>query len=229
MSFTITRGKTLIEVPHQSGTIVVAHPFYGPANAKELQRQIRAESAVQLREATLGEVVSFLHPAYTDTDAQKVDEFVNAKDIMRNQYVRSFTTVSFDPNTKLAYITDAADFDENSVAKTNLDNLIQRAHANDSSVRTIALSDITGGAKKSKQLEKNKYLIALVGQEGAVKLAKIASQHPAKEGYVNLPDFSQRADRIVSLRSGDGGGLVVSSSIGNYDNGCAFGIVQTTK
>lgn len=229
--YQIERGLTRIAVPHGAGTLAVAHPFYGPTIAKDLRTKIRANTIAQLREPTLAEVVSFANVAYKkDTEP----EFRDATGIMKQRYFRGFTATHVADDKRLdsglVYIVDFPEFADNGRVYVNNDTLVRMLKEKSSSARTIAKADMPQtGERTPKQLAKDKYVIALVGEEGAEKSAKLAERHPRKEGYVWVPQSSQPATTIAALGSYWVGRLYVSGYGELGDGGSAFGVLASAE
>jgi hypothetical protein len=226
-SYKIIRGRTTIAVPHLGGELVVGHPFYGPDNALNLQRKIRAD---RLREASFGEAVSFLEQVFCSGKSEP--EFEEAKGIMKGRYARGFTGILYDPTEEVAYFADLPKFNESSVVVMDKGELVARVKRGDKSVRTLKFNQIKDGEKTPSQIAKDAYFIALAGsEEGAEKTARIAEAHPAKKGYLWLPQLS--GDKPIVRTAGldsDGGRLVVCGDyFGDYTGSFAFGVLDSAE
>jgi len=119
----IRQGRTEIEVPYSEGSLVVAHPFYGPANARNLRSKIRGDNLV---EPTTKEVAIFAESLFGDE--RKIGQELTR--IMKNRYLRAFTGILYDPETKLASFVDYPEFDKRSIV--GRDDLIKRVKAEES-------------------------------------------------------------------------------------------------
>ena len=203
--------KTEMEFPYQGKTLSAMYPFFGPANSKTLQEEIERE---KYKESTFPELVSFINH-YFNSEESKAKEF---RKIMRTKYFVVFTGVLFLPWKKEVCFIDHPSFDRGSVV--DVDDLESRLRMND--VRSkISLDNIETGSIPWDKIAKNPLVIALSGgEEGAEKLAEIASWHPDKKGHIFVPDvsnFSSPQARIPLLYSyGNGRSLTVSLNGSGY-------------
>jgi hypothetical protein len=225
-SYNIIRRRTTIAVPHLSGELIISHPFYGPGNALNLQRKIRADG---LREASFGEAVSFLDQAFCSEKSEP--EFEEAKRIVSDDYVRGFTGILYDPTEEVVYFADLPEFNEDSIVIVDND-LTARIKRGDKSVRTIKFNQIKDGEKTPSQIVKDAYIIALAGsEEGAEKTARIAESCPMEKGYLWLPKLSgdKPIIKIAYLGFFGDGRLCIggnSCGRGDYRSSYAFGVLN---
>ena len=190
----ITQGRTIIEFPESK--LLVAHPFYGPADSKTLREQIRKDGLI---EPTSSQLAVFAHSLYGGE--RQIEQEVT--DRMKNSYFRGFTGILFDPKEKLAYFIDYPEFDEKGIV--DRDNLIKRTGE---SRAQVPFEHLVEGAVDWRKVAKHLYFVAWAGgEEGAEKLGELASRHPRKEAYVWVPNVSQLKQpeaRTAALGSGDG-------------------------
>ena len=165
-------GRTEMDFPHQGQILTAVHPFYGPANSFTLLRQIRGtqESPTGYREPTSPELTSFVHKFFNREEPQARE--VNR--IMRANYFRGFTGILYLPKEKVAHFIDNPEFDENSTV--NRDNLLARLSE---SRAQVPFEFLKQGPVSWRDVGKHPYFVAFAGsEEGAGKLAQLASQYP---------------------------------------------------
>ena len=217
--YQITHGKTLIEVPHNGGPRTFVYESHGPDDYFNVSNSIEKEG---LSMPTTAETVSFIHPAFTSAKEEK--EFSEIKSIMKNQWLWCSTGILRVPKEG-AYIEDNPKVNGKELIMDKSE-LVKRLEANDSSVRFVPFGFKTG-LMTSRELEKNAYIRALAGDEGAEKLADIADKFKSNPYLFSFDSVNRPVKRVSSLDSGwylDGDGLDVS---GDHDgigrDGCAFG------
>ena len=188
------RERTEIDISYSDGTLTVAYPFYGPANAKTLREQIRQDN---LQEPTSKELAIFAEAMY----GGKKKEEKNATKKMRENYFRGFTGILYVPKTQLAHFIDYPEFDENSILDTQ--NLLLRLR---DSYAQVPFEYIRPGVIEWTQVAKHPYIQAWAhGEEGAERLAELTSKPPAKTAHICVPDVSNMKEpeaRLASLDSG---------------------------
>ncbi|MDP1696089.1 MAG: hypothetical protein Q8L29_04200, partial [archaeon] len=86
--------------------------------------------------------------------------------------------------------------------------------------------------QRPSELAKNAFVIALAGEEGAEKLAKIAENYRNNPGVWSFQNVDEEIARVSGL---DGDYLGVRLLVNGYDfdgdngnSGCAFGVSQTS-
>ena len=188
-----------MDFPHQRKILTAVHPFYGPANSLSLQRQIRADG---LDELGMPEVVSFVDEYFGGKGPQAED----VNQIMKKRYFRAFTGILYNPEKRgWVTFTERPVFNDGSII--DRDNLIQRVKKGDF-YSHVSLAKAREGEIDWKKVAKHPYLRAFAGEEGAEKLARIASLHPTKAVYLFVPNVSglkepiARAAGLVSLWNG---------------------------
>ncbi len=217
-------GRTEMDFQHEGKTLTAVHPFYGPANSRTIQNLIRKDGYV---EPTSAQLTSFVHE-YFDGSEQQAQEVTQ---IMRDRYFRGFTGILYVPESKgkgLAHFIDYPEFDKKSFV--DKDNLLKRL---DESRAQVPFEHFKDGSVDWNKVAKNPYFVAWAGgEEGAEKLAELASKHPDKEAYIWVPDVPNLKEpiaRIATLVSDwDGGRLDVFSDdyVGDFEGSCAFGVLE---
>jgi len=228
----VTRGQTIIEVPHLEGNLQVIHPFLQGTYfnlAKRIDKQ-------GLQRPTMAETVSLIHDAYKNPDDDEVisDEI---KSRMKNRWFYTFNGILYTPQG--AFLQDNPEFTENASTANDLimneSDLKSRLGSREE--HGIVYSDdglvrfVPYGFKRENQspleLSKNSYVIALAGEEGADKLAYIASKHNEKPYLNTLIIGNEPVKRVAALDFDWYGGRL--SVDGNYlvlAGGCSFGVAK---
>ena len=206
-----------MEFPHQGKKLTASHPFFGPANSKELQAEIKRE---KYTEPTFPELTSFIYHYFNGKgpQAEEINEIMNTK------YFVGFTGVLYLPRKKEVCFIDHPAFDRGSVV--DLDNLETRLRLNEARAR-VSLDNIETGSVPWNKVAKNPFFIAVSGgEEGAEKLAELASKHSEKKGHIFVPkisNFTSPQARIPLLYSYQNG-----SSLTVTLNGSGFSINSYT-
>ncbi len=214
--------QTEMEFPHQGKTLAGRHPFFGPANSKTLLDNIKHE---RYTEPTFPELTSFVHHYYSENTpwAEEI------KEIMTTKYFVGFTGILYLPKKKEVCFIDHPAFHRDAVV--DVDNLLSRLKLNEVRDRVPVDNTETGTVPWNK-IAKNPFFIAVCGgEEGAEKLAEIASKHTDKKGHIFVPDisyFTAPQARIALLYSYDKGrSLTVSLNGSGYSiNSYAFGLIK---
>ena len=213
-------GKTEMSFPHQGNILTAVHPFYGPANSRTLQSLIRKDG---LKEPTSAELASFVHEYFNGNEPQAKE----VTQIMKDRYFRGFTGILYVPDQKLAHFINYPEFDEDSCVDTK--NLLQRIGE---SYANVPFEHLKGDLVDWREVGKHPYFVAWAGsQEGAEKLAELASKHPKKQVSIFVPNVSnlkEPTSRVAGLGSGwfDSRLYVGSDVHGDYEDGSSFGVLE---
>ncbi len=214
--------KTEMEFSHQGEKITAIYPFFGPADSKTLLSIIKLE---KYSAPAFPELTSFVHH-YFSGEGKHSEEIT---EIMNTKYFVGFTGILYLPQEKEVYFMDHPKFDMASVVDT--DNLISRIRLNDFRTR-VSLDGIETGTLPWNKIAKNPFFIAVSGgEEGAEKLAELASKHQTKNGHIFVPkisNFMSPQARIPLLYSYDRGrSLTVSlNGSGSTTNSYTFGLIK---
>jgi len=211
-----------MEFPYKGKKLAARHPFFGPANSKTLIDSIRHEGHT---EPTFPELTSFVHHYYSENTPQAEE----IREIMTTKYFVGFTGILYLPRKKEVCFIDNPAFHRDAVV--DVDNLLSRLKLNEVRDR-VPVDNVETGTMSWDKITKNPFFIAVCGgEEGAAKLAEIASQHTDKKGHVFVPDmsyFTTPQARIALLYSYDKGrSLTVSLNGSGYStNSYTFGLIE---
>ena len=215
-------GKTEMDFPHQGKTLTAAYPFYGPANSRTLQNLIREDGYI---EPTSAQSTSFVHEYFNGDEPQAKE----VNQIMRNKYFSGFTGILYVPKEGIAHFIDYSKFNENSIV--DKDNLLKRL---DESYAQVPFEHLKGGSIDWRKVAKHPYFVAWAGgEEGAEKLAELASKHPGQKAYIWVPDVSNLKEPIARIATLDfnwvGPGLCVFSNYHGNEDSFAFGVLKDAE
>ncbi len=213
-----------ITVPHGKGEITFLAPYFGSGNYTSVRLGIESAG---LRMPTYAETVSLAYDALVADRSGKYSETV--RNLMKSSWLRASNGILYVPD-KGAYIQDSPELKngqlKNGQVKMDESYLVRRLEAKDSSVRYVPFGFKTE-VQTSRELEKNPFVIALAGEEGAAKLGEMADKFRNKPyvwsfGKVDSPTI--RFAGLGSDRDFGYGRLDVDGGSWNGGNGYAFGV-----
>ena len=224
----VREGRIELIVEHKGEDLTFVYPFVGPSTYLDCLSQLRERN---LRGPTLGETVSLLYAAFNSSD--KYSEEI--KRIMKNNRFFGFTGSLYLPRGEGDYSNGVIILDNPEIinGRVSMDkkSLVEKLELSDSSVRFIPFGYKTG-EQTGGELSKNSFILGLVGQEGAEKLAAISDKH-SRGLYVwsfkQVNDELTRVSTLGSLRSLDYGRLVVGGdcwSVSGSNSGYSFGVLD---
>jgi hypothetical protein len=215
--------KTEMEFPHQGNSLTAAYPLFGPANSRTLQNEIKREGYV---EPTFPELTSFIHHCYFNGEPAHVGKI---DEIMKTKYFVGFTGVLYLPGKNEVCFIDHPSLERASVVDSDYLQTIQRLHEN---CNRVNLDDVETGSVPWNKIANNPLFRAVGGcEEGAEKLAELASRHSDKNGYIFVPkisNFSSPQARIILMYSyGGGKSLTVTlNGSGSSRNSYSVGLLK---
>jgi hypothetical protein len=212
-SMEVIEARTLIRVPHLGGKLTFAYPVKGPGNYQEVGGQIdNDKKPSQLYRPTTAETISLIYAAFQDEDNKYSQEII---DIFKSRHFWCFTKNLWTP--KGVYVVDDKDG-----SKLNRKDLEKRLEQKDTSVRFVP-NGFKLREQTPKELEANPYVIAHAGEEGAQKLAKIASEFKNNPLVYGLGNVTQDTERVTGVNSDLNGYWLgfYCDCFDGYWNGCA--------
>ena len=239
--YEIRKGRTEIDVSHEGERLTYSHPAFR-GNVPNLADKIEKAGLIK---PTFGQTISIIHPAYVDQEGNKVDpnqlpdELKDTRKLMERAWGYAFT---FTRNGKEGvYVQDLPEMEDGRAIMEESD-LVKKLGSRE--VRGVVFSDdnnirfVPYGFKTGTinifDFSRNPLLIGLSGsEETAEKAAEIARTHISKPwiGY-NLTKDDEPQTRVSWLDSGGGLGDrwldVGGNYLGDYDLGCAFGVLPKT-
>jgi len=179
-----------IKVNHQGRDLIFSSQAYGPDTYANVQSAIEQNGLVA---PTMAETAFIAHWAFYN-DLEHADEI---RQIMKDRWLWAFTGSLYTPNG--VYVQDHPEI-RGGMPFMEEQGLIKKLEANDSSVRFIPF-EYQRGEMTSLQLAKNKYVIALAGEEGAGNLAEVADKHERKPYVHSLESVNEPTIRVSALDS----------------------------
>jgi hypothetical protein len=218
-------GIKEMDFSHNGKILTARYPFYGLVNCSSLLTQIKEEG---LREPTAPELVSFMEEYFggEEPEAQEIKKIFG-----RGKHFIGFTGVLSMP-FGVAYFIDYPKFKEGAIDKDDLLNRLGESRAE------VPFESFKEEAVGWRRVAKHPYFIAWAGgEEGAEKIAKLASKHPSKEASVSSVtvwsdnrSLPKPTARITSLDSSAWAGYrltVNSDKFGSIDHlNYTFGMLR---
>lgn len=210
-------GRTKLLITHKGEDLTFLHPAYGPNTYVNVGTQIEQN---RLARPTMAETASLFHVAFNSDD--KYSEEI--RDIMKNRWLWAFTGNLYVPN-KGVYVQDYPEIRDGTPFMDE-SKLVKRLEANVSDVRFVPFGFKIKSMSPS-ELEKNEYIIALAGEEGAEKLAEVADKYrdtPYLWGFKSVDEPLTRVSALGSLWCVGRRVGVLGDIHGKGRDGCAFGV-----
>jgi len=220
----VKEGKTKITVTHNRKDLTFLYPAHGLGNYVEVGKEIEKAN---LKKPTMAETASLAHAAFDSTGKYSKE----IMELMEKNWLWVFTGTLYVPNNG-AFIQDNPEIRDGMPYMEESD-LVNKLEKNDPSVRFVPFGYKIGDLTP-KELEKNKYVIALAGEEGASKLAEVA-EHRDQLMLWGFGYIDELTTRVSVARFGwDDGGHWMGLGGGRYGNWCssggfAFGVQKKTR
>ena len=228
-----TIGKSYLTVPHEGGELSFAYPAFR-GNYGNVAKQIDNE---KLKRPNSSKTASLVYDAWKSPKEQYSSEIIS---ILKDNCLWEFTGNLYLPkldeeiNNGVILDLDSQNlkFNENGKLVMDKNSLVQRLKNNDSLVKFVPFGFKTG-KQNLIEFEKNPYIQAKYGKEGAEKIAEIASKYKNKPYINSFNSVDQEEARMSALvRSWNfGGRLSVYGDYwyGYYYDGRAFGVCAPGK
>ena len=176
----------------------------------------------RLSRPTMSQTSSLVYGAFLPLIDKSTPDNEHAKWIRRlieNRPLFGFTIIHYIPN-KGAYIQDHQGYTDGVHPNVLMEesDLVKKIESNDSSVKFIPFGFPVGEISPS-ELGNNPFLIALAGQEGAEKLAKVADTFKYKPFLESLESVEEPMVRVSSLDSNRGLNLKIGAFFDGFGDG----------
>lgn len=212
----VKEGRTELTVVHNGEDLTFIHPYFGSDTYANVGDQITAVKEIKLRTPTMAQTASLVNTAFNSDDRYSEE----IKQLMKDSGLWAFTGILYVPGEG-AYIQDYPEVKEGKPYMEKSD-LVSKLEKKDPSVR-FAPFGFKINEMTPKELAKNKFVIALAGEEGADKLAEVAGKHNINPYLWSFESVDKLETKVSALCSGRGSGrLVVGGDRGDW-NGFAFG------
>src|SRR3989338_2647293 len=216
----IKEGRTELTADHLGRDLTFIHPHFGPDTYANVGSQIEQADLIR---PTMSQITSLVHTSYNSNDRYS-KEIV---ELMKDAYLRGFTGSHYVPN-KGAYIQEDPQI-RNGMPFMDESDLVRKLEANDPNVRFVPFGFKTEEMTPI-QLANNDYVKALVGEEGAEKLAEISDKHRYKPYLYSFESVDEPLTRVSALLSNwnlDDRLYVLGNYHGFNWYGYSFGVSRT--
>jgi hypothetical protein len=223
----VEKGKTKLIVDHLGRDLAFIDPVYGPDKLGTIKQQIQEEG---LQAATIAETISLIHGALKSKSQHSIDLIYSVSHI----FLLGDTGMLYVPQEGI-YIQDSP-ISKFGFIQMDQSELEAKITEGDPSVRYIQRSsgdfEFYGGSdgKSALELSENSLAIALVGEEGAYKLAQIVQDHGVRVSVEDGFEYSTSSGphltqlHIDSYRGGKVDSISLSSAVGFCDESYLFGV-----
>jgi len=215
-------GKSsLNEVPHGEGTLTFQYPSFKGTYGK-VAELIDSEG---LKRPTSPELASLVYDAWKNPKGEGESEILK---ILKNNWFWEFTGNFYLPKSNeevnngviIVYNPDI----KNGVLSMDKSSLIKRLNENDSDVKFVPFGYKTE-TQTPNELEKNSYIIARYGEEGAEKIAEVSSKYKVNPYLFSFKSVDEERQRMSALDYDWGGYRLDVGGIWDDDyDGHSFGV-----
>ena len=219
-------GKTYLTVPHKGGSLTFQYPSF-EGTYEKVAEQIDKE---KLKRPNSPETASLVYDAWKNPKGKYESEIVK---ILKDAWLWEFTGNLYLPKSNEevnnGVILEYNPTIENGKLAMDKSSLIKRLNENDSNVKFVPFGYKLENQKPS-ELEKNPYIIARYGEEGAEKIAEVASKYRSSPYLWSFNSVDEEKTRMSALGGFlYGGGLDVGGFWVVNLRGRSFGIVDEKK
>jgi len=217
-------GKTYLrEIPHEGKAFDVEHPSFKGTYAK-VADQINESGLIM---SSSSQVASLVYDAHQNPEGKYEAEIIG---ITKNAYLWESKGNLYLPKSK-DFVSNGVILENNPSiinGRLNMDksSLIKRLEENDPNVKFVPFGFKTGG-QSWKELGKNPYIVARYGEEGAEKIAEVASKYKSNPRLWSFNSTDEEKKFVSSLVGSwyfDGRLVVGGDDWVCDDSGHAFGV-----
>jgi len=215
-------GKSYLnKIPHEKGTLTFQYPSFKGTYGK-VAELIDSEG---LKRPTSPELASLVYDAWKNPKGEGESEILK---ILKNNWFWEFTGNFYLPKSNeevnngviIVYNPDI----KNGVLSMDKSSLIKRLNENDSDVKFVPFGYKTE-TQTPNELEKNSYIIARYGEEGAEKIAEVSSKYKVNPYLFSFKSVDEERQRMSALNDGwYGSRLFVNGYWGVGGGGRSFGV-----
>ncbi|MCL5730046.1 MAG: hypothetical protein M1165_00565 [Candidatus Pacearchaeota archaeon] len=223
----VKEGITYLTVPHEGGKTTFQYPAFGGYIGDIAESIDRAG----LRRSSSPETASLVYDASKNPKGKYESEVLK---ILNERWLWEFTGNLYlpksdkkeDKDVNNGVIIEYNPQIENNRAVMNRNSLVRRLNNNDPNVKFVPFGFKTGEQSFS-ELGKNPYIIARYGEEGAEKIAEVASKYKFKPVLWSFDSVNEETARLSALSGNwNVGGLDVVGYWGGNDDGRSFGVLK---
>ena len=220
-------GKSyLTEVPHEGKEISFQYPVFR-GRYGNVAEQIDKEG---LNRPNSAETASLVYDAFQNPKGEYESKIIKIlKDRLFWEFTGNFYLPKSNEEINNGVILETNPKIVNGRLDMNKESLIKRLQKNDSLVKFVSFGYKTGEQKEI-ELVKNPYIVARYGEEGAQKIAEIASKFKNNPKLWSFDSVSDEKTRMSGLGyDWYFGGLGVVGGWGGGGGGHAFGVCTSRK
>jgi len=217
----------LTEIPHEEGELTFQHPAFRGTFGSVAKQIDRAD----LERPSSPKTASLVYDAFQNPEGEHELEIIR---ILRDNRLWEFTGNLYLPKSNEevnnGVILESNPRIINGILDMDKKSLIKRLQDNDPLVRFVAFGFKTGQQKVS-ELERNPYVLARYGEEGAQKIAKVASNYKRKPRLWTFNSVNRELIKMSALYDiwVFGYGLGVGAYWSDEGLGYAFGECNSEK
>lgn len=195
----VEKGYTKLTVPHEDKEITFVHPAFKGTYAN-VAEAIKKEG---LMLPTSGQTASLVYDAFQNRVGKYEREIFRA--LKKNYFwepVGNLYLPKSNDDINNGVILEDNPTIQNGKLIMDKNSLIKRLNENDSNVRFVPFGYKTG-EQSSRNLEKNPYIVARYGEEGAQKIAKISSSYRFNP-KLHVLNHTDKEESSLSMIHNDG-------------------------
>ncbi len=215
--------RTELYFPHGDESLTFVHPYAGPGAFVDVMNEL---SKAGLKGPT-AEQTAFLVDFFYDTGSHGSIYAKEIVGLMNVKWLWMDNSLLWTPEG--AYIENNPKIEGSRVYRMDESSLRERLESGDKKVRFVP-HGFKLGEQSPSELEKNEFVRALAGDEGAEKLARVAGKHGGGKAYVSAFSPVERPiQRVAALGSswsfsGHELEITIDHGLGNTRVGYALGL-----
>ncbi len=186
----VREGRTELIVPHLGERLVFVYPAKGPDTYFRIAEQLQE---TDLQQPTMEETASLVYAAWQNPDNKYSRDIIKK---LKDFQLWGFTGILYVPDEG-AYIQDNPEVREGRIYMDK-EALEKRLKKGDSRVRYVESGAYRTGQQSGFNLERNQFVQALAGKEGAKKLAEVASKYRYSP-YLVLENTIEESTAVSAL------------------------------
>ena len=214
----------LTEILHEKGSLTFQHPSFRGTYGS-IAEQIDAEG---LQRPTSAQIASLVYDALQNPTGEYEAGILN---LLKNSWLFEFNGNLYLPKKERAEVHNGVIVEVNPTIKDgrlvmDRKSLIKRLNRNDSNVKFVPFGYPTG-EQSYHTLAKNPYIIARYGEEGADKIADLASKHKYNPFVWSFESVNSEIVRMSALNDDFDFGVRLHVDGDNWDDnsrGHSFGV-----
>ena len=232
----VKEGKTSLTISHEGGKLTFQHPAFRGSYG-DVAKQI---DKADLKRPRSAETASLVYDAFQNKDGKYESEIIG---ILKDNWFWEFTGNLYLPKSNgPAGVSSGEEINNGVILEHNpkiengklimdKNSLIKRLKENDSQVKFVPFG-FKIDSQNSFEFQKNPYIQARYGKEGAEKIAEVASKYKNKPSIWDFKSVDKEKVRMSALCKYwgfDDGLVVVGYDWNDGDYGHVFGVCNSEK